>query len=120
MMAFQIVLLRKVFNVPRNDPRVQTLAEGILQRCLESAGTMGMSVLLTWPAIIAGCEVGSKPQWREVVPTIFEDFRKNCCFDIDTAEQIVNEVWQRETDGNYTGADWKQVLKDKDVKVLLL
>lgn len=63
---------------------------------------------------------GSKPQWRETIPSIFEDFRfstlssvqdhglnahissalnrKNCCFDIDTAEQIVNEVWQREYD----------------------
>lgn len=45
--------------------------------------------------------------------------RKNCCFDIDTAEQIVNEVWER-TDKGLPGDDWKSVLKDKDVKILLL
>jgi len=77
---------------------------------------MGMSVLLTWPTIIAGGEVG--PQWRDPVHQIFEGFRKNCCFDIDTAEQIVNEVWQR-ADDNVPGADWKSVLKDKNIKVLL-
>lgn len=48
----QIVLLRKVFNVPRGDARVQKLAEGILSRCSESASTMGMSVLCVFLASI--------------------------------------------------------------------
>jgi len=61
-------------------------------------------------------EVGGK--WHETVPRTFNDFRKNCCFDIDTAEQIVNEVWER-ADKGLTGDDWKSVLKDKEINVLI-
>jgi len=60
--------------------------------------------------------VGGK--WRDVVPRIFDDFRKYCCFDVDTAEQIVNEVWDR-ADKGLPGDDWKSVLKDKNINVLI-
>jgi len=117
LMALQIVLLRLIFNVERHDKRVQTFAQQILERCLDSAQKMSMCVDLTWPVIIAGCEVDNS--YRRMVPEIFDLFRKKCCFDIDTAEQIMNEVWRR-VDLSLARADWKSVLEDFDIQVLLL
>jgi len=38
-----------------------------------SPGITNLDSSLTWPVVIAGCEVGGK--WRETVPRIFDDFR---------------------------------------------
>lgn len=116
MQAFQIVLLRLVFHVDRHDQRVQSLANQIIKRCHISA-TMRMPIDLTWPAIIAACELD--PRSRGMVGEIFEGFRKKCCYDIDTAEQIVSHVWLR-LDQNEPRADWKSVLEDEQTRVLLI
>ncbi|KAF9516682.1 hypothetical protein BS47DRAFT_1390518 [Hydnum rufescens UP504] len=136
----QIVLLRLIFNVERHDQRVQTFAQQILERCLDSAQKMSMCVDLTWPVIIAGCEVdhsyrrmlgihiscsGSSGHFADhhftfnLAGSTVVSHRKKCCFDIDTAEQIVNEVWRR-VDLSLARADWKCVLEDFDIQVLLL
>ena len=93
--TLQIMLLRDVFQVPRNDPRVQEAALAIIERCFESTKHMGMAVewvispsftcdqasdtntpSLTWPVIIAGCQItGPERLW---VAETFEGFRKQC------------------------------------------
>lgn len=42
--TLQIMLLRDVFHVPRNDYRVQKAALAIIERCFESTKHMGMAV----------------------------------------------------------------------------
>ncbi|KAG8721759.1 hypothetical protein FRC09_007418 [Ceratobasidium sp. 395] len=115
--AMQIMLLRDVFHVPRNDYRVQKAARAIIERCFESTKQMGMAVDLTWPVIIAGCQItGSERLW---VSETFEGFRKQCCFEIDTAEQIVCEVWRREDEG-LPNASWRSVIADLNLRCLLI
>ncbi|KAF8332083.1 fungal-specific transcription factor domain-containing protein [Cantharellus anzutake] len=117
LLAFQIVLLRLVFHVDRHDRRVQFLANEIITRCHASATLLQMPIDLTWPVIIAASELDV--QKRGLVSEIFEGFRKKCCYDIDTAEQIVNRVWQR-VDQNQPRANWKSVLEDDKTRVLLI
>lgn len=72
-------------------------------------------VSLTWPAIIAAsCADGSSRQW---VLTLFEGFKSQCCFDIDTATRIITEVWRR-VDTVEGRADWKEVCDDLGLRVL--
>ncbi|KAF8750629.1 Fungal specific transcription factor domain [Rhizoctonia solani] len=116
-LAMQIMLLRDVFRVPRDDYRVQKASSAIIERCFESTKHMGMAVDLTWPVIIAGCQIsGSGRSW---VAETFEGFRKQCCFEIDTAEQIVCEVWRREDEG-LPGASWRSVIADLNLRCLLI
>ncbi|KAF8332036.1 fungal-specific transcription factor domain-containing protein [Cantharellus anzutake] len=117
LLAFQIVLLRLVFHMDRHDRRVQSLANEIITRCHTSATSLQMPIDLTWPAIIAACELDV--QKRGLVSEIFEGFRKKSCYDIDTAEQIVNRVWRR-VDQNQPQANWKSVLEDDRMRVLLI
>lgn len=42
--TLQIMLLRDVFHVPRDDPRVQEASLAIIERCFESTKHMGMAV----------------------------------------------------------------------------
>jgi len=115
--AMQIMLLRDVFHVPRDDPRVQEASLAIIERCFESTKHMGMAVDLTWPVIIAGCQItGPERLW---VAETFEGFRKQCCFEVDTAEQIVCEVWRREDEG-LPNAYWRSVVADLNLRCLLI
>lgn len=43
--------------------------------------------------------------------------RSQCCFDIDTASRIIEEVWRR-VDMGETKADWKEVCDDLALHVL--
>jgi len=116
--AMKIVMLRDVFDVPRQDERVQTASDAIIARCFESTKGMGMAVDLTWPVIIAGCQVsGEQRAW---VAATFEGFREQCCFEIDTAEQIVCEVWSREDAGMLSRANWRAVVEDLNLRCLLI
>jgi hypothetical protein len=86
--------------------------------------------------IIAGCQI-SGPE-RSWVAETFEGFRKQCkraafvpncsphlhssvlgCFEIDTAEQIVCEVWRREDEG-LPNAYWRSVIADLNLRCLLI
>ncbi|KZT52098.1 hypothetical protein CALCODRAFT_502684 [Calocera cornea HHB12733] len=117
--AMQVILLRDVLRVDRKDPRVQEAVQSILKICTDSAKRLGMGVDLTWPVIVAGCQVEKED--RDKVLKAFESFREQCCFDIDTAERIVREVWKRlDANPNDPRADWRSVTEDLDLKVLLL
>ncbi|WVO21944.1 uncharacterized protein IAS62_003264 [Cryptococcus decagattii] len=113
--AMKILLLRRVFKYTRDDPRVQSAAQQVLQHCSWSTAALGMSIDLTWPAIIAAsCADGSSRQW---VMTLLEGFKSQCCFDIDTAARIITEVWRR-VDTGEGRADWKEVCDDLGLQVL--
>lgn len=43
--------------------------------------------------------------------------RSQCCFDIETAARIIQEVWRR-GDAGEARADWKEVCEDLDLQVL--
>ena len=70
---------------------------------------------LTWPAIIAGCCV--EHEARQWLLTLLEGFKSQCCFDIETAARIIQEVWKR-VDGKEPRADWKEVCDDFGLNVL--
>ncbi|WWD15837.1 hypothetical protein CI109_100261 [Kwoniella shandongensis] len=113
--AMKILLLRMVFKYPREDARVQSAAQQVLQHCSWSTAALGMSIDLTWPAIIAGCCVdGASRQW---LLTLLEGFKAQCCFDIETATRIITEVWRR-VDAGEPRADWKYVCDDLGLQVL--
>ncbi|WVQ71577.1 hypothetical protein IAR50_001117 [Cryptococcus sp. DSM 104548] len=113
--AMKILLLRRIFKYPREDARVQRAAQQVLQHCSWSTAALGMSIDLTWPAIIGGCCVdGSSRQW---VTTLLEGFKSQCCFDIDSAARIISEVWRR-VDAGERRADWKEVCDDLNLHVL--
>ncbi|WVQ78018.1 hypothetical protein IAT38_000099 [Cryptococcus sp. DSM 104549] len=113
--AMKILLLRMVFKYPREDARVQSAAQQVLQHCSWSTAALGMSIDLTWPAIIGGsCVDGSSRQW---LLTLMEGFKSQCCFDIDTATRIITEVWRR-VDARESRADWKDVCDDLGLHVL--
>ncbi|KAI0374028.1 hypothetical protein BV20DRAFT_961978 [Pilatotrama ljubarskyi] len=114
--AAQIILLRDVLKAPPDDALVQGHASSILTLCLE-CGQSGMGVDLTWPVIIAGSQLYGADRPR--VLSIFELFRKQCCYEIDTSESIVLQVWQR-LDANHPKADWRSVMQDNDFDVLIL
>ncbi|KAG8928475.1 hypothetical protein FRC02_006871 [Tulasnella sp. 418] len=116
--AMIILLLREAFNIPASDPRVQKSAEQILRVCGAAVDRFGMGVDLTWPVIIAGCQV-SLARYRSMTATILAAFRKQCCFEIDTSQQIITEVWKR-MDNSLPGADFRSVIDDFNLRVLIL
>ncbi|ORY33748.1 fungal-specific transcription factor domain-domain-containing protein, partial [Naematelia encephala] len=113
--AMKILLLRRVFKYPRQDLRVQNAATRVLEHCSTSTALLGMSIDLTWPAIIAGCCV--EPASRPMVLVLLELFKRQCCFDIETACTIIQEVWRR-IDVGEPRADWKEVCDDLNLQVL--
>ncbi|KAI0329435.1 hypothetical protein GY45DRAFT_1346580 [Cubamyces sp. BRFM 1775] len=115
--AAQIILLRDVLKAPPDDALVQGHAAAILTLCLE-CGQNGMGVDLTWPVIIAGSQLYGADRPR--VLSIFELFRyETSCYEIETSESIVLQVWQR-LDANHPRADWRSVMQDNDLDVLIL
>ncbi|KAI0775723.1 fungal-specific transcription factor domain-containing protein [Trametes elegans] len=115
--AAQIILLRDVLKVPPDDALVQQHADSILTLCLE-CGQKGMAVDLTWPVIIAGSQLYGADRPR--VLSIFELFRyETSCYEIETSESIVLQVWQR-LDAHHPRADWRSVMQDNDLDVLIL
>ncbi|KAL1413546.1 hypothetical protein Q8F55_001320 [Vanrija albida] len=114
--CMKILLLRMVYGRARDDSSVQAAAQEVLQHCSISTAALGMSIDLMWPAVIAGCCVeGSARQW---LLTLLEGFKSQCCFDVDTASRIIQEVWRR-VDAGEPRADWKPVCDDFGLQVLL-
>ncbi|PIL36188.1 transcription factor [Ganoderma sinense ZZ0214-1] len=114
--AAQILLLRDVLKAPPTDALVQEHANTILTLCMD-CGQSRMGVDLTWPVIIAGSQLYGADRAR--VLSIFELFRTQCCYEIETSEFIVRQVWQR-LDTNHPKADWRSVMQDNDLDVLIL
>ncbi|KAG8905148.1 hypothetical protein FRB99_000614 [Tulasnella sp. 403] len=116
--ALLILLLREAFNLPVLDPRVQKCVEVTLAAALRASADFAMSVDLTWPVVIAGCQCVDGALRTQTVGAL-EGFRKQCCFEIDTSEQIVSEVWRR-MDAGLPRADFRSVIDDLNLRVLIL
>ncbi|KII92890.1 hypothetical protein PLICRDRAFT_37687 [Plicaturopsis crispa FD-325 SS-3] len=114
--ACQIMLLRDIMQVPPTDDLVQRCCDTVLALCLECS-TSKMGVDLIWPVIIAGSQTYGNGRQR--VAQIFQAFRTQCCYEIDTSEQIVLQVWRR-LDQQLPNADWRSVIKDLNLNVLII
>ncbi|TBU33811.1 fungal-specific transcription factor domain-containing protein [Dichomitus squalens] len=114
--AAQILLLRDVLKAPPSDALVQEHANTILTLCMDCCQSR-MGVDLTWPVIIAGTQLYGTDRSR--VLAIFELFRTQCCYEIETSELIVRQVWER-LDTNHPNADWRSVMQDNKIDVLIL
>ncbi|EJF65313.1 hypothetical protein DICSQDRAFT_132897 [Dichomitus squalens LYAD-421 SS1] len=114
--AAQILLLRDVLKAPPSDALVQEHANTILTLCMDCCQNR-MGVDLTWPVIIAGTQLYGIDRAR--VLSIFELFRTQCCYEIETSELIVRQVWER-LDTNHPNADWRSVMRDNNLDVLIL
>ena len=49
--------------------------------------------------------------------TVLEGFRTQSCFQVDSAEKIIREVWTR-LDQGIEWTDWKGVVEDLEMKIL--
>jgi hypothetical protein len=66
-------------------------------------------------AIISSCCIDTTS--RQWALTLFEGFKTQCCFDIETAIKIITEVWRR-VDAGEGRDDWKEVCEDLGLEVL--
>lgn len=74
--ALIILLLREAFNIPPNDGRVQRCVSMALSAAVAASGDFVMSVDLTWPVIIAGCQCTNQQMpMRSLTVTALEGFR---------------------------------------------
>ena len=73
---------------------------------------------LTWPVIISGSQVQA-PYHRQQVIMAFDYFRKQCCFEIESSQRIVAEVWRR-IDAGEPRDDWRSVVEDLGLRILVL
>ncbi|PCH43771.1 hypothetical protein WOLCODRAFT_75103 [Wolfiporia cocos MD-104 SS10] len=116
----QLLLLLDVLELSPDDPLVQQHADAALTLCLD-CGQSNMGVDLNWPVIIAGSQMFGSDRTR--VLAIFESFRYltrySGCYEIETAEHIVLQVWKR-LDEKSPRADWRSVVHDLNLNVLIL
>ncbi|KAL6310354.1 fungal-specific transcription factor domain-containing protein [Sparassis latifolia] len=119
--AAQIALLRDILKVPPDDALVQQHCSDVLSLCLD-CGQNQMGVDLTWPVIIAGSQMYGADRTR--VLAIFQVFRyvimSHRCYEIETAEHIVFQVVWKRLDEKLPRADWRSVLQDQNLNVLIL
>lgn len=71
--ALLILLLREAFNLPASDSRVQKCVELTLLAAVKASADFVMSVDLTWPVIIAGCQCSGNA--RVLTMQALEGFR---------------------------------------------
>ncbi|KAG8860871.1 hypothetical protein FRB96_003605 [Tulasnella sp. 330] len=118
--ALIILLLREAFNIPAYDLRVQKCVQMTLSAAVEASVNFVMSVDLIWPVIIAGCQcTRQEMEMRALTINALEGFQQQCCFEIDTAKQIISEAWRR-MDANLSRPDFRSVVDDLDLQVLIL
>jgi len=102
--------------LPADNPVVQQKAGDCLTKCLECVrGQMGGGLI--WPVIISGTQVYGTN--RTVVMDILDGFRGQCCYEVDTTEQIILQVWER-FDDEHPHPDWRSVMEEFQLRVLLV
>jgi hypothetical protein len=77
----------QILEQPISTPRIAKSVESILELCSE-ATAMRMSVMLTWPLLIAG--LYCLPENREKVSSLFDAFQYDYCEDLRVA--VSNEL----------------------------
>jgi hypothetical protein len=59
------------------------------------------------------------PYHRQQVNLAFDYFRQQCCFEIESSQRIVTEVWRR-MDAGEQRDDWRSVVEDLGLRILVL
>ncbi|ORY28149.1 fungal-specific transcription factor domain-domain-containing protein [Naematelia encephala] len=89
--AGYILLLRDLRGRPRDDPEVQQGAAEILALCYDVGDKIEY---MNWPLVIAS-SVLTNPEQRDTVRGILKAFAYQCCYEIEVAQMLVEEMWKR-------------------------
>ncbi|TIB92555.1 hypothetical protein E3Q19_01882 [Wallemia mellicola] len=116
--TLMIFLSREIFNISMQDSSIQSAARAVLGLCSEATREMGMAVMLIWAIIISGVQM-YKPEDRDWVQQLFSSCREWYCSDLECAEKIVKECWQRQDKG-IANKDWRSVARDLQIDVMML
>lgn len=72
--ATKIRLLRIVFGVPSNDPRIDSASRAIIELAKEMLAMYGRIVWLTWPLVIAGFHIPKEDPARQSCVELLSEF----------------------------------------------
>ncbi|WRT67525.1 uncharacterized protein IL334_004497 [Kwoniella shivajii] len=114
--AGKILIFRKLRGLPREDPRVQDAAAGILTLC----ASVGDKIeYLNWPLIIA-CSTLIDPTKRNTARAQLKSFVPQCCYEIEVVQMICEEMWARIDDGEDDEAcGWVEIMIEAGSPVLI-
>ncbi|TIA90311.1 hypothetical protein E3P99_01623 [Wallemia hederae] len=116
--TLMIFLSREIFDIPIQEPSIQSAARAVLGLCSEATRDMGMAVMLIWAIIISGVQMYREDD-REWVNQLFRSCREWYCLDLECAEKIVRECWNR-FDRGAPNQDWRSVARDLQIDVMML
>ncbi|WVQ79259.1 hypothetical protein IAT38_001355 [Cryptococcus sp. DSM 104549] len=100
--AIKIRMLRKVYSVPREDPRVMRSAEAIIELAGEMLALYGKITWLTWPIVIAGFEIPPHHPSRRTALDMLGAFGPHACFDNRAGARMLSDYWMwHDMDGDH-------------------
>ncbi|WVW78644.1 hypothetical protein I302_100604 [Kwoniella bestiolae CBS 10118] len=114
--AFQILILRDLLKLPREDEGIQKSADTVLEICSQVGDKvewMNFSILITCTALISQSQ-------RQKAREVLRWFRVQCCYEIDVLESVAEECWKRIDDGlDDEACSWREILLEMGCSVLL-
>ncbi|KAI9637142.1 fungal-specific transcription factor domain-containing protein [Dioszegia hungarica] len=111
-----VLILADILEQPISTPRIAQSVDSILELCSE-ATAMRMSVMLTWPLLIAG--LYCLPEKREKVSSLFDAFQYDYCEDLRCARSLLEEQW-RLIEAGHGPRPWREVMKKLDKHAMLI
>ncbi|KAK1925264.1 fungal-specific transcription factor domain-containing protein [Papiliotrema laurentii] len=94
--AIRIRLLRELFGVPRDDPRVQTSCAAIIELGVEVLSLFGRITWFTWPIIIAAFNLMPGDPSKPTALKLIGEFGQYACFDNLAASRFLAEFYKHE------------------------
>lgn len=114
----QTALLHLYNSFPPLGKNIEQLADQILNRLLLIPKDSGSLCIHIWPLMASGCE-HTDPIKRAQVRDRFEDIRlKLMVANVDSAIQLLEEVWKRRDAGDRT-AGWASLARERGWHLLL-
>nr|XP_019008670.1 uncharacterized protein I206_06352 [Kwoniella pini CBS 10737]OCF47451.1 hypothetical protein I206_06352 [Kwoniella pini CBS 10737] len=114
--SFQILILRDLLKLPRENEIIQKSADTVLDICSQVGDKvewMNFSLLITITALIT-------PIQRQRAREVLRWFRVQCCYEIDVLESVAEECWKRIDDGlDDEACSWREILLEMGCTVLL-
>ncbi|CED85023.1 Zn(2)-C6 fungal-type DNA-binding domain [Phaffia rhodozyma] len=105
-LTMEIIISIDVLGIPHLDPSVQRAAYTGLELLVKSNVTNGQVIALMWPAIVCGGMMTDK-MGRTTTRAVIEYYRNSCCFDVDAALAVVENLWARK-DAGEVNASWRE------------
>ncbi|KAL7416156.1 fungal-specific transcription factor domain-containing protein [Mrakia frigida] len=105
--CLEMILQLDLLSYPPSHPEIQSRAKEIVRLVLLCFQRSGFVLGFMWPMIIAAsCVSGEEDRFeaREALQTL----RSVCCFDLNSAWAILDQVWARRDDGDVY-ASWRSV-----------